>query len=201
MLLLPEPNQRAKSDLLQKLRQHTAAAHNALHGHPLLAPLQSATITQEEYFGCLRGMQAVYSILEPHYAHHHSPHDAPVLDWLEKDFTCHNITPMTITTPAIPAPICHASYLGYLYVKNGSTLGGRVISRHLHTYLRLKDHLSNHFFAGHGNETGTRWKSFMAFLSAAEIDEETCVQHAVHVFNIFKRTFDDVYEQMHGLHC
>lgn len=50
--------------------------------------------------------------------------------------------------------------LGYCYVIEGSTLGGRVILKQVGPILKLENG-GTRFFAGYGAETGTFWKSFM----------------------------------------
>jgi heme oxygenase len=50
--------------------------------------------------------------------------------------------------------------LGYCYVIEGSTLGGRVILKHVSPALKLEEG-GTRFFAGYGAETGGFWKSFL----------------------------------------
>jgi heme oxygenase (biliverdin-IX-beta and delta-forming) len=50
--------------------------------------------------------------------------------------------------------------LGYAYVIEGSTLGGRVILKQVAPALKLEAS-GTRFFAGYGAETGTFWKNFM----------------------------------------
>lgn len=56
--------------------------------------------------------------------------------------------------------------LGALYVLEGSTLGGRVISKMLqkNKHLQLTEKCL-HFFEGYKEETGHRWKTFVAALN------------------------------------
>lgn len=57
--------------------------------------------------------------------------------------------------------------LGCLYVIEGATLGGQVITRHLEKNLGITPESGGAFFAGYGAETGPRWKEFCALLTAA----------------------------------
>ena len=57
--------------------------------------------------------------------------------------------------------------LGCLYVIEGATLGGQVITRHLEKNLGITPESGGAFFAGYGAETGARWKEFCALLTAA----------------------------------
>jgi heme oxygenase (biliverdin-IX-beta and delta-forming) len=68
--------------------------------------------------------------------------------------------------------------LGALYVMEGSTLGGRVILRHLETQAIDVPTAATSFFAGHGAETGSMWRFFVAKLDAfGELNPASC--HAV----------------------
>lgn len=58
------------------------------------------------------------------------------------------------------------SALGYLYVVEGSTLGGQLLLRYLTTRLQL-DETCTHFLSGYGAATGGQWKNFLAVLSTA----------------------------------
>lgn len=55
--------------------------------------------------------------------------------------------------------------LGCLYVIEGATLGGRVITRHLQNQLGTTPDSGGAFFDGYGAETGSRWKAFCTMLS------------------------------------
>jgi heme oxygenase len=54
--------------------------------------------------------------------------------------------------------------LGCLYVIEGATLGGQIITRHLLANLGLTAQAGVAFFAGYGAETGPRWQAFGAML-------------------------------------
>lgn len=63
-------------------------------------------------------------------------------------------------------PSDRAEALGFLYVLEGSTLGGRVIDKQLRVRGLSPEGLS--FFQGYGEATGTRWKAFCAVLERAD---------------------------------
>ncbi len=181
------------SDLLAALRQSTASLHQGLHVHRLLAPLQDSTITLEDYYWCIRAFHQAYSQMQRSIRFTPPFADIAALQWLERDMLAHHITPVEIE--ALPySPIDTASkYTGYLYVKQGSTLGGRVISRHLHRTLGLVEHESNHFFAGFGEETGARWKQFVSALDDANINTQEAVSQAVDTFRLIGHVCDTLH--------
>lgn len=56
--------------------------------------------------------------------------------------------------------------LGCLYVIEGATLGGQIITRRLEAGLGLTPASGASFFSGYGAQTGSRWKDFCAMLEA-----------------------------------
>jgi len=65
--------------------------------------------------------------------------------------------------------------LGSLYVMEGSTLGGRIILRHLETLQINIPTNAMSFFAGHGAETGSMWCTLVAKLDAfGELNPASC---------------------------
>jgi len=59
--------------------------------------------------------------------------------------------------------------LGYLYVMEGSTLGGQLISRHFRQTLGIELATGGAYFHGYGEQTGARWKETVQFLDAAPV--------------------------------
>ncbi len=77
----------------------------------------------------------------------------------------------------------HAAFLGALYVLEGSTLGGRMIARHLEPALGLQDGRGDAYFRGHGEATGALWRETTAAIAAVP-DE-----HAPLLIGAARRTF------------
>lgn len=55
--------------------------------------------------------------------------------------------------------------LGYLYVVEGSTLGGQLISRHLQQALPVLQEAGCHFFQRYGTQVGPMWRAFSHFVN------------------------------------
>ncbi|CAN5306063.1 biliverdin-producing heme oxygenase [soil metagenome] len=66
----------------------------------------------------------------------------------------------------VSVPTDRSGALGFLYVLEGSTLGGRVIDKQLRVRGLSAEGLS--FFQGYGEATGAKWKAFCAVLERAE---------------------------------
>ena len=84
--------------------------------------------------------------------------------------------PMTMCT-ALPQLSSPAECLGCLYVLEGATLGGVVISRHIRDTLGVTPETGGLFFHGYGQRTGEMWREFRAAMSA--FDAQTHQQEQV----------------------
>ena len=86
---------------------------------------------------------------------------------------------------------------GALYVTEGSTLGGQIITRQLAKALSLHPGQGSSFFAGHGPETGSKWREFTAALCriAAAGDESRIVSSAEDTFEASENWLASAVEQ------
>lgn len=83
---------------------------------------------------------------------------------LERDLATLKAAP-SADAPLSP-PVGRSEALGFLYVLEGSTLGGRVIDKQLRARGLSAEGLS--FFQGYGDQTGPRWKAFCTVLERAD---------------------------------
>ena len=67
---------------------------------------------------------------------------------------------------ALPPLVSFDDALGCAYVLEGATLGGQVISRHLHGLFDMDSTSGCAFFGSYGSEVGPMWKSFVAALNS-----------------------------------
>ena len=169
----------AEATLLDRLRTETRDAHEALHHHPLLAPLISPEVSLRDYQYALLAFDAFYRRMDPE-----AGEGAPVRDWLAYDLSRQGLTPLSLPDVVLPIITTESQTWGYLYVKQGSTLGGTVISRNLSRTLRLNPLSDQQFFAGFGDETGSRWKKFIEnlFSKAAFLNVNETAETAVACF-------------------
>ncbi len=148
--------------LLERLRAETRSQHEALHLHPLLAPLNRPDVTRSQYADALLAFDAFYRAMEAgrRVATPDGVPDAPVTQWLAQDLAACGAAPLSIAVDC-PAIDSEARLWGYLYVKQGSLLGGAVMSKNLNRALGLRPGTDQLFFAGYGAETGPRWKELI----------------------------------------
>ncbi|WP_207482077.1 biliverdin-producing heme oxygenase [Arenibaculum pallidiluteum] len=68
--------------------------------------------------------------------------------------------------PALPLIDGPARAMGSLYVMEGSTLGGRIVARHVEKALCLSDGRGYTYFSSHGPAVGAMWRRFLDRLAA-----------------------------------
>jgi heme oxygenase len=81
--------------------------------------------------------------------------------------------------------------LGCLYVLEGATLGGQIISRHLAT-LGIGPANGGLFFHGYGAKTGEMWKSFQLSATRYCATEEQIVEAVSGAQSTFERFSDSM---------
>ena len=95
----------------------------------------------------------------------------------------------------LPETVSMPAALGWLYVLEGQTLGGRLILRQAQRALSVDESRGARFLAGYGDRTGAMWREFLHVLadelrSPAAIDEAIAGAHAC--FALFERWLTDV---------
>lgn len=92
----------------------------------------------------------------------------------------------------LPIPANLGEGVGVLYVLEGSTLGGQMISKQFSQTLGIRPETGGKFFAGYGAATGTQWRAFGQWAEARNIAaggalEPAAVKAARETFNTFGR--------------
>ena len=161
--------------LLQQLREQTRPAHTALEAQPMLTRLLSAGLTEEEYCQLLQSMWAFYQSLEPGLVpataallrQHPNPEYRylPRAPLLANDCRVMGCACPDLTYPSIEPRLDggEAQLLGVLYVIEGSTQGGRFISRHLANTLGITGDTGASFFNIY--QWDSSWGAFRRWLS------------------------------------
>jgi heme oxygenase len=77
----------------------------------------------------------------------------------------------------LPALTGVADYFGCLYVLEGATLGGVLITRHVQKKLGVMRPNGGRFFNGYGEQTGAMWQEFRAAITAfsATTDQQDAI--------------------------
>lgn len=179
-------------DLRGRLRSDTASAHGRLEA---AVDLLGAAASRGRYIAFLRALAAVHPPIEARLQNFRTYREA-VPDarerlrahWLESDLEA-----LGVSAPApIPASLGDLSEaLGAAYVFEGSTLGGRILSREIPAKLGVPS-IATRYVDGYGDHTAARWRAFLDCLSRAEpqVDVERAVATARRVFDLLRVRFE-----------
>ncbi len=182
--------------LRHRLREETDAIHQSLHRNPGLQMLVSANCTIGNYANVLSVFYHFYQDVDDLFntvpANQRFAYEAKPLRWLQQDFLVLNQPlPERSFSSLVNAKIDSSAsqlenYIGYLYVKQGSTLGGQTISKQLKKSLALEPGITQFFFYGFGDQTGFYWKEFLSYLAQheANLDTDVVIQSAQFYFKI-----------------
>ena len=162
--------------LLLRLRSETRASHEALEQNAFNQSLRDNTLTvaaTTQFLAKMYGfLQPYETALRAHAAAFGPAWELPqrqrahlILADLQRPAT----NPGLPLCPAMPPLVTHAQLLGAMYVMEGSTLGGQVITRQL----AKADIPLRRYFAGYGERTGPMWKAFCQLLTEVAPAETT----------------------------
>lgn len=171
--------------VMKRLKEETRPMHDAIEKNPYLERVTSDTIQLEEYHKILEAFWGYYAPLEP------LLFDNATEPWLaEFNIQLREKLPLlkadllamgTHTDASIeaiaqcknlPDTNSSAKKLGILYVLEGSTLGGSVITRHLKSKLGETVANCTQFYFPYGEMTGPNWKNFAMMVERSCTSEE-----------------------------
>lgn len=144
--------------LLERLRQETRPQHEALER---TLDLLSPALDMARYHTILRQFHRFWCGWQP-LAHGLLAGEPDLLagrdrtPLLAADLAHFGLAPLPAAGP-LPVQSDADTALGSLYVLEGSTLGGQVISRHLEARLGLRDGAGYAYFQGYGRQNGPMW--------------------------------------------
>jgi heme oxygenase len=184
-----------KGDCLLALKQGTRAYHDALERK--MAPLLN-TLSIHTYTDLLQKLFGFYKPLEERIAALPAWHNLPVdlerrqkAPLLARDLLWLKVTQLQLSKltwcERLPEVKSITEALGCLYVLEGATLGGQIISRHLKKNLALDGDRGCAFFCSYGDEVGLMWEAFREALSShcakyGRTEEEQLVKSASETF-------------------
>ncbi len=190
--------------ILTKLKETTRSQHDALEA---VVDVMNKAFVIDDYKVLLRRFYRFYSAIEP---------QLPVaeladagfdvserlkLPLLERDLAalgCKLVNANSWTD--IPSTRNAAEAFGAIYVMEGATLGGQVITRHLKQHLGLTPERGGAFFNSYGAQVGPMWKAFGAAITAYSErhpeDDDVIVSTAVETFDSFRRCFEQPLDEI-----
>lgn len=171
-------------DVLRALRHATARHHASIEA---LIALDSFNDLRS-YVRILRAFDALLRVWEPAIVAAAPTHLRDWIragsrrQWLAQDRRQLDDAHEVALTPEVIALVrtltCNSAVFGSLYVIEGSTLGGQVISRRIAERLALEPATGAAFFHGHGKATGRRWQEFQRELADAAPRDVESVRRA-----------------------
>ena len=186
--------------ILAELKEQTRAQHENLES---VVDVMNKMFTRADYETLLIKFYRFYSAVEPKVAANDMPANGidaterTKLKWLERDLTALGAfdrakqLPELSDTPVLDTP---AKALGAMYVMEGATLGGQVITRHLRQHLDLTPETGGAFFNSYGERVGPMWKEFGAAITAfteKNGHNREIVDAAKNTFDCFARCFTE----------
>jgi heme oxygenase (biliverdin-IX-beta and delta-forming) len=95
--------------------------------------------------------------------------------------------------PDTPSVNTGASSLGALYVTEGSTLGGQIITKMISRQLNISPEKGFSFFRSYGDETPVMWERFKSILNHPrdEAQKTEMMKTAIETFSKFKDWIED----------
>lgn len=183
-----------KRHILAVLREQTRAEHEAVEQ---TLGLMSDALTLREYRRTLERFHGFWRPLEARLG------QAPGLDEIGIDLAAREKTPLLALDlralgvdeqgsrlcADVPRVESTAAALGCLYVTEGASLGGQIISRHLRARLDITAETGGRFFQGYGERTGEMWRAFGASVSAfpaTAAAEDEMVEAAIATFRLLR---------------
>jgi heme oxygenase len=163
------------------LKQQTAAPHADLEA--IVRPHLETMAAPEDYASLLIAFHGFFAPLERAIGPWITAQTLP--DWPERRKAALLRADLAILLPGsgplphttdLPAISSEAAALGALYVMEGSTLGGRSITRMIRQALPALSPDALRFFTGYGADTGTRWVAFQEALTDFADTEEKQAQ-------------------------
>lgn len=158
----------AKESLLVRIRRETRDLHQKVES---TLNFPGPNLTVDRYREILAGFYGFYA-----------PWENMLQPWIEKlnsygadlhlkcpglarDLEYFSVDPATVPVcTSVPTIESQAEAIGSLYVREGASLGGQIISRHLESVLGLSEGNGYRFFSSSGRDVGRDWKRFQTIL-------------------------------------
>lgn len=155
-------------NILTQLRTHTSTLHSELEQTPVSLALLDAGVSLHNYVAYLQKMRGiidfyegtVFPVLENTLT---DLSEREKLAAIDKDLEY--MSAESDNLPVFNNPVAMNPTIGYafgcMYVIEGSTLGGKVILKHISKTLGIVPDEGGTYFAGYGEQTGHYWKTFL----------------------------------------
>lgn len=191
---LPSPRHSARD----ALRLATDAIHQRLHRHPMLQRMADGSIVRSDYIALLQQFLVFHELIEERLrggpdlaAHGIDLAERCRSPMLRRDLTDLGAPAMT-ARPALQGPRMlgsAAAAIGYLYVSEGSRMGGLALARSLDGLLAPVSVAGRSFLLGYGPRHGAMWRALcdaIEGLGAADEGRDAMISAALEAFILFE---------------
>jgi heme oxygenase (biliverdin-IX-beta and delta-forming) len=181
--------------ILEKLRSRTKEVHRRLEENSVLSKITQPSFSLSDYIFLL---EKFYAFIQPA---EQLVFGMPELSEIVPEFERRRKAELLISdlrylsgskvVPAIRDSSISAvinsipQALGYLYVLEGSTLGGKIISENLKNFLGIEKDSGGKYFNNYSEERGNMWKSFVGMLNSQNLNAEKEEELIVSSVNTF----------------
>lgn len=163
-------------DIRLALREGTKDEHQSIEK---VMPFFRPGFTKEEYVDLMRANRGFYLPLErklmasEYLKSKGFDYEARMKStMIDKDLKALNTTAGQDECTDLPELDSAEAILGCLYVLEGSTLGGQVISKQIQEKLNITPETGGAFYNSYGPQIGMQWQSFIKFLGAEVVSPE-----------------------------
>lgn len=194
-----------ESNILTRLREETAEMHVRMEENRYAEAIMKQSLTMEGYKEYL---EKFYGFIKPVERIISNRYNSNILGFdaagrgkaklLEEDLlalgvTREELTGMT-TCERLPDVSSIPGLVGYLYVMEGSTLGGLVITKQLKKFLPINEESNGRYFYSYGQEVRPKWNEFREWVLELQLTPE---QNEM-ITSAAKETFDLLYRWVEG---
>ena len=188
-------------ELSDRLKLNTLPVHQQLE-KALIAKMRSIS-SADQYVKLLQFFYSYFSALEDQINNYITIDMLPdyfirrkTKNIIEDIKNFEGVIPEKAPPEKLPDITNHLQAFGALYVIEGSTLGGKVISKMMESKLDFNNKKGLTFFNGYGNDTETMWQSFKYALnkqSLNETDDNEIINTANLTFTKFNMWLNEKY--------
>ncbi|MCE7066255.1 biliverdin-producing heme oxygenase [Dyadobacter sp. CY326] len=186
---------------VQNLRKQTAASHQKLEDNHLSKAILEANVTLADYqtylsalYGVTLGCEkCVFPLIQNVIPDLNQRFRSQLIanDLRATGFPQTQIDALPVYTFTLPNV---AEAMGAMYVLEGSTLGGRMLFKHINKTLGLTENNGASYFWGYGEQTGPMWKLFVTAFTQFALETEqsaAIIDSAIHTFTIIDKWLDE----------
>lgn len=177
--------------LRERLKTETMKEHHSIEG---ALPVFKDDFSKEKYATLLKKLHGFYKPLESQLDQISAPSKQTLnmderrrLPRIQKDLTHLGVTAEELesipSSPEVPRIQSLSSLAGALYVIEGSSLGGQLITKELKS--KFGENEPAHYFNCYGAQTGQQWQAFVQWLGRAEsesLNADEAIQTAKETF-------------------